>query len=377
MPDIFLHEPYCARDIISRIIGGPDPAASSTPAVLPDHKVISDATDLRLLPVPASGNRLPGQVLALTDLQRDRLDFLMNVLGLCLAPVRVDADGTRIAAVAYFGDGAARLHPAGATPECRDEQHHLVLEAAGEVMEHFGTRDASEMRGLVKGIGIRALARARGRASHRPAGLSSGLGAGDVQAMEKTHPYINHFGVEEHRLRHRRFDGDMTEPIDRAVFASGDAVTVLPFDPVRGQVLLIEQFRAGAFARRDPHPWLLEAVAGRCDALETPQDTARREAREEAGIHIGRLERIARYYTSPGVMTEFITAFVGEADLSGAGGIHGLTEESEDIRVLVVSLSEALELIASGEANNAPLLISLQWLETHRDRLAASWRPGA
>jgi nudix-type nucleoside diphosphatase (YffH/AdpP family) len=345
--------------------------------VLPDHEVISDATGLRLLPVPASGNRVAGQVFALTDLQRGRLDFLMNVLGFCPAPVRVDACGTRTAALAYLRDGAALLHPAGASPDSSDEQHRLVLETAGEVMEHFGRRDALEMRGLVKGIGIRALARARGQASRRPAGLSSGLGAGDVQAMERKHPYINHFGVEEHQLRHRRFDGSMTEPIDRAVFASGDAVTVLPFDPVRQQVLLIEQFRVGAFARCDPHPWLLEAVAGRCDALETPQDTARREAREEAGIHIGRLECIARYYTSPGVMIEFITAFVGEADLSGAGGIHGLAEESEDIRVLVVPLRQALEFITSGEANNAPLLISLQWLEIHCERLAASWRPSA
>ena len=144
--------------------------------------------------------------------------------------------------------------------------------------------------------------------------------------------------MEEHRLRHRRFDGGMSDALDRAVFTSGDAVTVLPFDPRAGSVLLIEQFRAGLHARRDPHPWCLETVAGRCDRIEPPEATARREAREEAGLELGRLERIAGYYPSPGTMAEFITAFVGEADLGGAGGTHGLAEEHEDIRALVVPL---------------------------------------
>ena len=127
-------------------------------------------------------------------------------------------------------------------------------------------------------------------------------------------------------------------------------------------MLLIEQFRAGPHARRDPRPWCLETVAGRCDALEPPEATARREAREEAGLELGRLERIAAYYPSPGIVAEYITAFVGEADLGGAGGVHGLPEEHEDIRALVVPLEAALAAVATGEINNAPLMLSLYWL---------------
>ena len=55
----------------------------------------------------------------------------------------------------------------------------------------------------------------------------------------------------------------MSDEVNRAVFISGDAVTVLPYDPRRDRVLLIEQFRAGPFARGDDQPWLLEAIAGR------------------------------------------------------------------------------------------------------------------
>ena len=122
-------------------------------------------------------------------------------------------------------------------------------------------------------------------------------------------PLLRHGGAPAAApaLRRRR----CRTALDRAVFTSGDAVTVLPFDPRAGTVLLIEQFRAGPYARRDPRPWCIEAVAGRCDRPEPPEATARREAREEAGLELGRLERIAGYYPSPGIAAEYITAFVG------------------------------------------------------------------
>ena len=223
----------------------------------------------------------------------------------------------------------------------------------------------------------RAAARTAGRFEPDAVALRQGYGSNDVSQVELRHPYASFFGIEEHLLRHRRFDGSVSDPVARAVFTSGDAVTVLPFDPVRNAVLLIEQFRAGPHARRDRHPWCLEAVAGRRDGLESPEATARREAREEAGLELGRLERIAAYYPAPGVASEFITAFVGEADLRAAGGVHGMDEEHEDIRGFVVDLDTALAAVASGEANNAPLLVSLLWLALHRERIVAAWRDGA
>jgi len=72
-------------------------------------------------------------------------------------------------------------------------------------------------------------------------------------------------------------------------------------------------------------------------------------------------------------MSEFITAFVGEADLGSAGGVFGLPEEHEDIRAQVVPLAEALAAVESGEIDAAPLMLSLGWLEKHAARLRASW----
>jgi nudix-type nucleoside diphosphatase (YffH/AdpP family) len=309
-----------------------------------------------------TGATAPGIRIVPTDAALARLDFLMAAIGSARVPT---AAGTK----AYIFPGAA------ATPadDGSGEGRARLAEAVGEIMAHFGRRPAAEMPPLLHGIAIRALARARGAAGGRSARLGAGLDGADVEPIERRIAYARHFAVEEHVLRHRRFDGAMSPPLERSVFTSGDAVTVLPFDPRRDAVLLIEQFRAAPLARRDPQPWGLEVVAGRCDAAEPPEATARREAREEAGLTLGRLELIAAYYPTPGIASEFITAFVGEASLDGVGGVHGLDCEDEDIRSIVVPLDEALAAAEEGAVNNAPLLLSLYWLARHHDRLAAAW----
>jgi nudix-type nucleoside diphosphatase (YffH/AdpP family) len=253
------------------------------------------------------------------------------------------------------------------------EWRDLVCEAAEEVGRHFGRAEPERISELMPGIGYRALARARGRRDATPVRLRSGLGPADVEELRLEPAYTNYFAVEERILRFRRFDGAFSGPVRRAAFTSGDAATILPYDPRRNAVLLIEQFRAGPQARRDPRPWCLETVAGRCDPMEDAETTARREAAEEAALTLGRIERIGGYYPSPGMISEYIEAFVGEADLGAAGGEHGLAAEDENIRSTVVPLGAALEAVASGEVNNAPLLISLLWLEKHAERLRRAW----
>lgn len=218
----------------------------------------------------------------------------------------------------------------------------------------------------------RAIARLRARGDEAPRRLRAG--SGEVRVEECRQPYTGYFAVEERRLRHRRFDGRISEPLERSVFTSGDAVTVLPYDPRRDAVLLIEQFRAGPHARGDRLPWCLEAIAGRCDALETLEETVRREAREEAGLMLGRLERVLGYYPTPAIAAEHITAFIGEADLGREAGLFGLADENEDIRAFVVTRAEAEAALASGEVNNGPLAISLLWLSLNAERLRRDWR---
>jgi 8-oxo-dGTP pyrophosphatase MutT (NUDIX family) len=103
------------------------------------------------------------------------------------------------------------------------------------------------------------------------------------------------------------------------------------------------------------------------------ESAARREAREEAGLELGRMEPVAAYYTTPGYAAERVTSFVGEADLGAAGGLFGVAHEHEDIRAFAVPLDEALAAVAQGEVDNAPAVLTLFWLAGNRDRLRAAW----
>ena len=191
-----------------------------------------------------------------------------------------------------------------------------------------------------------------------------------VEIQRRDLPYAKYFDAEDIALRHKRFDGSMSDPMLRSVFRSADAVTVLPYDPVLDQVVLVEQFRPGAFVRGDANPWVLEPVAGRCDGDEPVEVVAEREMVEEAGLTLLSLESIGNYYPSPGCLSEYLYSFVGVVDLSDAQtGVHGLEVENEDIRTHFLTFDAAMALVQSGEADNGPLLLSLYWLAANRARL--------
>lgn len=362
MSDLFLHPPF-DDPAVRALVTGPEPL-TGVPATLADHRVRADGHAVRVALVAAPGESVAGVVVRPGPAARERLDFALAAMG--AEPVEVGGLTAYVFRTAEAGEWPGTPGP--------EERRARFAEALTEIMGHHGRRSAAEMAGLLHGIGIRALARTRGAASPRkPSRLGRGFDAADVDPAARAFSYARYFAMEEHLLRHRRFDGAMSEEIDRAVFTSGDAVTVLPFDPRSGTVLLVEQFRSGPWARRDPRPWSIETVAGRCDRTEPPEETARREAREEAGLELGRIERIAAFYPSPGIVAEHITAFVAEADLGAAGGTFGLAEEAEDIRAIVVPLGEALAAVASGEIDTSPLMVSLLWLELNAGRLRAAW----
>lgn len=195
-----------------------------------------------------------------------------------------------------------------------------------------------------------------------------------VEVLEKTTPYRGFFRMDVYRLRHRTFDGGWTQVLSREVFERGHAVAVLPYDPERDRVILIEQFRIGAFAA-GLDAWLLETVAGIIEAGESAEEVARREAQEEAGCHITDLAPIAEVMLSPGGCSETLSIYCGRVDSRGAGGIHGLAHEGEDIRVLVLPPEEALARVMATRGANANAIIPLQWLLLNRQELRGRWSP--
>jgi len=198
-----------------------------------------------------------------------------------------------------------------------------------------------------------------------------------VEILDKTVCYDGFFRMERYRLRHRLFNGAWSRVLTRELFERGHAAAVLPYDPVRDAVVLVEQFRIGAL-EAPGDPWLLEIVAGIIDHDdETPQDVVRREAVEEANCQIQELVHICDYFVSPGGTSERISLFCGKVDAAGTGGLHGLAAEEEDIRVLVVPFPEAIALLHAGKINSAAPIIALQWLQLNHAQLRARWGVGS
>ncbi|AEJ00625.1 nucleoside diphosphate pyrophosphatase [Nitrosomonas sp. Is79A3] len=194
----------------------------------------------------------------------------------------------------------------------------------------------------------------------------------DVEILEKTVCFEGFFRIERYRLRHRLFSGDWSHPLVREVFERGHAAAVLPYDPIRDEVVLIEQFRVGAL-NAPGGPWLMEIVAGIIEADETTEDVVKRESIEEANCIITDLIPLYNFLVSPGGTTESVALFCGRVDTTHAGGVHGASEEGEDIKVHVVAVDTALALLQAGKINSVSAIIALQWLALNRDQVRTMW----
>jgi len=194
----------------------------------------------------------------------------------------------------------------------------------------------------------------------------------DIEIIREEKLYKRFFRVDKIFLRHKLFNGGWGNEIGRELFMRGNAVAVVLYDPVADQIAMLEQFRIGGLNEANG-PWLFEVVAGMIEDGELPEEVARRELMEEANISPYAMETICDYLSSPGGTDEKLYLFCGLCDLSNAGGVYGLPEENEDIRVHVLASEEVLGSIYSGAFNNAAAIICLQWLQMNRERLRQTY----
>lgn len=194
-----------------------------------------------------------------------------------------------------------------------------------------------------------------------------------IEVKSRTTPYRGYMRLDIYKFRHQVFDRGWSEEVSREVLERGHCVAVIPYDPDRDEVVLLEQFRIGAYTAPGMSPWQIECVAGVIEPHQTAMESAVRETQEEAGAEIIDLEPVYTYLSSPGFTSETLSLYCARVEARNLGGVFGLAHEGEYIRVFVVPAEEAFRLLDEHRIENSMTIIALQWLRHHRVRLREKW----
>ena len=342
-------------------------------ATLKDHKVFW--VQKEPFPMVASYKGVQSDGILVKDLSDEdvaRLRFYEGGFEYNLIDVNVQTkDGPKAASVFFPDAGIWEPGAPWSLDVWQDQWSEVSYQAAREVMMHFGKAPAKHIATLLPFLRARAWTKELSQDA-APTTLRRDTHRSEVDLNMSVKSYSDFFRLDSFEVRFPKFDGTKSDVLKRAAFIGYDAALVLPYDPVNDLLLLVEQMRFGPLLRGDPYPWLLEPVAGLVDAKETPIETARREAAEEAGLTLNDIRPILKSYPSPAYSTEFFHYFLGVCSLDPAmEGNHGLASENEDIRTHVISFDRAMTLLDSGEINSSPLAMMLLWLARQRENLRA------
>ena len=178
--------------------------------------------------------------------------------------------------------------------------------------------------------------------------------------INKKNLYKGFFEMNELSFIHQKFDGTWSNKIKREVFSGGQIATLLPYDPIKKEIVLIQQFRAGIIFRHD-ESYLYEIVAGIIDKNEKPEQTALRECFEETGCKVKKIIPVQSYFPAPGSSESFYHLYLGEIESFNGSRIKGLDNEGEDILVSSFKVDKVKKMLDNNVIQNGVTLISLQW----------------
>ena len=172
--------------------------------------------------------------------------------------------------------------------------------------------------------------------------------------------YSGFFKLKKLEFVHQKHDGSWTNIVDREIFSGAHVSTLLPYDPIRKEIVLIQQFRAGVISRYDDD-YLYEIVAGIIDENELPEETAIRECVEETGCKVNKIKPIQSYFPAPGSSESYYHLFLGEVNSFDGDRIMGLESENENILVKSYKVEQVRNMLRHKEIKNGLTLIALQW----------------
>lgn len=369
MRELYLVGPLAAPGVFEAVTGV---VCAHRPARLAEHALVGE-TDAAPAVVARRGGAVEGRLVARPDTTaRDRLESYAATLGLSERKVEIVLPGDDAVAAALLAPEAEPDAPDWCVEAWRERWSESWPLIAAEIALHMPPMTPGSFARQKTMMAVRAQSRLRAARAPAPATLRREAAPGDFTWRPDAPLAGQFFKLAGLRIDHARFDGGRAEALPREVLVGVDACLVLPYDPRRDRVLLVEQFRTGPVRRGASNPWSLEPVAGIVDPGETPEAAGLRESFEEAGLRLDALIPIFGGYPSPGSNTDYFHCYLALADLPREESWRGgLAEEHEDLRLHAISFARAMDLVQSGEIDVIPMQGMLYWLAHHRARLRA------
>ena len=167
-----------------------------------------------------------------------------------------------------------------------------------------------------------------------------------------TFDYLNDRGVWE--TQHR-------ESYDR-----GNGAAILLYNTTKKTVILTKQFRMPTYVNGNDDGMMIEVCAGVLDGDE-PEKCAIKEVEEESGYKVTKIEKVMETYMSPGAVTEILHLFIAEyTDEMKVNEGGGLDNEHENIEVIEMLFSEAVEMVKNKGVVDAKTILLLQYAQINQ-----------
>ncbi|MDU8886205.1 GDP-mannose pyrophosphatase NudK [Yeosuana sp. MJ-SS3] len=163
------------------------------------------------------------------------------------------------------------------------------------------------------------------------------------------------------QMNNGKWSTQMRESYDR-----GNGAAILLYNKEKGTVILTKQFRLPTYINGNSTGYMIEVCAGLLDD-DNPEDCIKKEAVEETGYQIEKVHKVMEAYSTPGSVTEKVYYFVAEyyEDMKVSEG-GGLENENEDIEVLELKFSKAIDMVNTGEIQDAKSIILLQYAQINK-----------
>jgi len=324
--------------------------------------------------IPEPNSEAYGLVLKnLSEPDVERLNYYELGFDYVLATTSVETHAGQIGVSAYFCNRSdMATTKLWSFDDWLSDHSEIQYLAAREFLDFFGTKFGDTAKVMYHSILKRAeVFVSEGSTPSSAIEIGPDLNT-NIQIKDLKREYLGFFALNQVDLKYPFFDNSTSGVKSRTILMGSEASLILPYDPILDKVLLVEQFRIGPFCRGDKAPWVYEPVAGMIEFGEKPEDAAKREVFEEAGIQVTKLVKINSGYPNPGEATTYFYNYIGIVDLSDySPGIYGVRDEGEDIRTHVCDFKEVFNWSISNKLRVLPLNTMVLWLALNKLKLSS------